>query len=122
MDIRRVTRSEAVEEAGHLFDAAPQRFADEGCHLLVAYVDGFPAGMVTGVEMTHPGKGTEMFLYELSVDDRFRGRGIGRSLVTALARLARERGCQGLWTATGEDDRPADDEDQAVHTWEFGRP
>ena len=27
-----------------------------------------PVGMVTGVETTHPDKGTEMFLYELSVD------------------------------------------------------
>ncbi|MFG1947465.1 GNAT family N-acetyltransferase [Nonomuraea sp. NPDC048826] len=135
MDIRRVTRFEAVEAAGHLFDAAPDRaatdkfLAEEGHHLLIAYVDGTPAGMVTGVEMSHPDKGTEMFLYELGVDDRFRQQGIGRALVAALARLARERGCHGLWTATGEDDKPAQatyesaggapEWDQVVYTWEF---
>jgi ribosomal protein S18 acetylase RimI-like enzyme len=45
--------------------------------------------MVTGVEMTHPDKGTEMFLYELGVADEHQGRGIGRALVSALADLAR---------------------------------
>jgi hypothetical protein len=29
--------------------------------------DDVDVGFVTGVEMTHPDKGTEMFLYELSV-------------------------------------------------------
>jgi ribosomal protein S18 acetylase RimI-like enzyme len=70
-------------------------------------VDDVPAGMVTGVEMTHPDKGTEMFLYELGVDDAFRGRGIGRALVSALVDLARERACYGVWTITEEDNAAA---------------
>lgn len=49
--------------------------ASEGHNLLIAYVNDEPAGMVTGVEMTHQDKGTEMFLYELGVDAGFRGRG-----------------------------------------------
>jgi ribosomal protein S18 acetylase RimI-like enzyme len=53
--------------------------------LLIGYVDGVPAGMITGVEMTHPDKGTEMFLFELGVGVSFRGRGIGQGLVSALA-------------------------------------
>ena len=113
MEIRRITQIEAVRAAGHLFDDAPrqgatERFlADERHHLLIAYVDDVPAGMVTGVEMTHPDKGTEMFLYELGVDESFRGRGAGRALVSALADLARERGCYGVWTITGEDNAAA---------------
>ncbi len=109
VEIRRVTRSEAVRAAGQLFDAAPrpqatERFlADERHHLLIAYLDGVPAGMVTGVEMTHPDKGTEMFLYEMGVAESFRRRGIGQALVSALADLARERGCYGMWVITGED-------------------
>ncbi|MCQ4045115.1 GNAT family N-acetyltransferase [Streptantibioticus rubrisoli] len=84
MEIRRITEVEAVKDAGLLFDAPPlleatERFlADERHHLLIAYVDDVPAGMVTGVEMTHPDKGTEMFLYELGVEESFRGRGVGR--------------------------------------------
>ncbi|KOU52635.1 GNAT family N-acetyltransferase [Streptomyces sp. WM6378] len=135
MEIRRITRVEAVHGAGHLFDVSPlpeatERFlADERHHLLIAYVDGVPAGMVTGVEMTHPDKGTEMFLYELGVDESFRGRGVGRSLTSALADLARQRNCYGMWTVTAEDNTAArttyrraggiPEEEQVVLVWAF---
>ncbi len=113
MDIRRITRAEDVKDAGRLFDEPPrpeatERFlADERHHLLIAYVDGVPAGMVTGVEMTHPDKGTEMFLYELGVDESFRRRGVGRALTSALADLARELDCYGMWVITDEDNAAA---------------
>ena len=53
--------------ASHLFDGpaepATARFlADERRHLFVAYEGGRPVGFVSGVEMTHPDKGTEMLL------------------------------------------------------------
>ena len=90
-----------------LFDAPPTeawtaRFlASDGHHLLVALDDDHDLiGYVTGVETTHPDKGTEMFLYELSVDADHRNRGVGRRLVAALADLARDRGCYGMWVAT----------------------
>ena len=106
MEVRRINRFEDVEAAGHLFDGAPRQeatrrfLADERHHLLIAYVEGAPVGMVTGVEMTHPDKGTEMFLYELGVDESYQGRGIGRELTSALARVARERECYGMWVVT----------------------
>lgn len=65
MEIRRITHAKEVTAAGHLFDDPPQPvatekfLADQRHHLLVAYVDEAPAGTVTGVEMTHPDKGTE---------------------------------------------------------------
>ena len=55
---------EAVAAAQHLFDGparadATARFLGEpGSQLLVGYVDGEPAGFVSGVEVTHPDKGT----------------------------------------------------------------
>jgi aminoglycoside 3-N-acetyltransferase I len=71
----------AVLAAGALFDAPPrpaatQRFlADPTHHLLIAYdAGGAPVGFVTGVETTHPDKGTET--------------------------LARQRGCYGMWVGT----------------------
>ncbi|MEV0679801.1 GNAT family N-acetyltransferase [Actinosynnema sp. NPDC050436] len=113
MEIRRVTSYDDVVAVGHLFDeppreAAGRRFlAEAGNHLLVAYADGRPAGFVTGVETTHPDKGTEMFVYELGVEDEFQRRGIGTALVEALLLLARERGCFGAFTATEPDNAAA---------------
>jgi ribosomal protein S18 acetylase RimI-like enzyme len=95
-----------VFDAAHLFDHPPDpsatsRFlASPGHHLLVAYEDGDPAGFVSGVEMTHPDKGTEMFVYELGVDERHQRQGIGRALLEGLAEVARQRGCYGMWTLT----------------------
>jgi ribosomal protein S18 acetylase RimI-like enzyme len=136
MQIRRITDADAVHAAGHLFDTAPTdeataRFlAEAGHHLLIAYADDEPAGMVTGVELTHPDKGTEMFLYELGVEERFQRRGIGRALVEALAEVARERGCYGMWVLTDDDNRAAlttyeraggerDGAGQTMLTWSF---
>jgi ribosomal protein S18 acetylase RimI-like enzyme len=113
VDIRRIVSVDAIEAAGNLFDARPRRAAAErfvseaSHHLLVAYLDEVPAGMVSGVEMTHPDKGTEMFLYELGVDETFQGRRVGQALVSALASLARDRGCYGMWVLTDADNAAA---------------
>ena len=69
--------------------------------------DDRPIGFVSGVETTHPDKGTEMFLYELSVAPERRNQGVGRSLVGALADLARDRGCYGMWVGTEPDNAAA---------------
>jgi ribosomal protein S18 acetylase RimI-like enzyme len=112
-DVRRISDAASVHAAAELFDEPPladatDRFLREpGHHLLLAYDDsGAPVGMVTGVELTHPDKGTEMFLYELGVDEAHRNEGVGRALAGALAELARERGCYGMWVLT-DDDNPA---------------
>jgi ribosomal protein S18 acetylase RimI-like enzyme len=103
----------AIERARDLFDAAPssaatRRFLDSSDHhLLLAYRDEQPVGFVTGVELTHPDKGTEMFLYELGVAEEARHQGIGTALAKALADLARERGCRGMWVLTDEDNAAA---------------
>ena len=102
-----------VAAASHLFDGparpdATARFlAEDGHHLLIAYEDGAAVGFVSGVEVTHPDKGTEMFLYELAVDEPFRRRGIGRGLVERLAALARAAGCYGMWVLTDDDNEAA---------------
>lgn len=100
---------EAVDSISYLFDgesqtAATARFLNApGHHLLVAYDDTTAVGFVTGVEMTHPDKGTEMFLYELGVDEGARNRGVGTALVAALADRARSAGCYGMWVLTEQD-------------------
>ena len=115
MEIRRIAPSEheAVVDASPLFDSpvvAPtaRRFLNaEGHVLFVAFADGTPVGFVSGVEMTHPDKGTEMFLYELAVADDSRREGIGSALVAVLRDFARERGCYDMWVLTDADNSAA---------------
>ena len=135
MRIERAASADAVAAVQPLFDRelrpeAVERFlADPTHHLLAAYSGEAAAGFVSGVEMTHPDKGTEMFLYELAVEEASRNRGIGRALVRALADLARERGCYGMWVLTDDDNVAAlvtyggagavREGPQAMLTWTF---
>jgi [ribosomal protein S18]-alanine N-acetyltransferase len=102
-----------VLAAQHLFDGparpdATRRFLDSADHhLLLALDSGTPIGFVSGVEVTHPDKGTEMFLYELGVDEPFRRRGIGKQLVNALSQLAIDHGCYGMWVGVDASDNAA---------------
>lgn len=112
--------ADQVRRAAALFDHpvrddATERFLNSpDHHLLLAFEGEEPVGMITGVELTHPDKGVEMFLYELGVDEGHRNQGIGRALVAALAALAREHGCYGMWVLT-DDENPA-----AVRTYIAG--
>ncbi len=92
-----------MQAAHQLFDSTPQDswttqfLQKDGHHLLIAEIDGRPAGFVTGVEVAHPDKALEMMLYELGVDEDYRRRGVGRALVRGLVAVAREAGCVGMW-------------------------
>jgi ribosomal protein S18 acetylase RimI-like enzyme len=137
MDIRVLRPGDdgLVAAASHLFDGparpdATARFlAEDGHHLLIAYEEPRAVGFVSGVEVTHPDKGTEMFLYELAVEEPFRRRGIGRALVERLAAVARDAGCYGMWVITDEDNEAAratyegtgsvSETQQVVEVWSF---
>ena len=110
MRIARVTDAAEVHRAADLFDSPPLRdatdrfLADPAHHLLFAYDDTDRAiGMISGVETTHPDKGTEMFLYELGVGPGARLQGVATALVRELAELARANGCYGMWVGTEPD-------------------
>ncbi|MFG3345475.1 GNAT family N-acetyltransferase [Streptomyces sp. NPDC048018] len=137
MEIRRATTVAELMAAGHLYDAPPREewaagfLAASGHVLLIAYTaDGFPAGFVSGIEMRHPDKGVEMCLYELSVDEGHRRRGVGRALTEALAAEARRRGCYGMWVPVDTDNEAAlrtygaagaaDEGVFAMRGWTFG--
>ena len=114
MRIERVVDVAEVLRAADLFDAPPVPAATErflgrpGHHLLFAYDDaGVAVGMISGVEMTHPDKGTEMFIYELGVAPAVRQRGVATELVRALAGVARANGCYGMWVGTETDNAAA---------------
>jgi ribosomal protein S18 acetylase RimI-like enzyme len=116
LELRRLGRGEEadVQAAEKLFDdpvdldGTRSFLADDGNVLLIAYVDGDPAGFVTGTELAHPDKAQpELFLNELGVDEAYRGRGIGRRLVAELWQLAQARRCRGMWVLTDDDNEAA---------------
>jgi ribosomal-protein-alanine N-acetyltransferase len=103
-----------VAAADRLFDYSvthegARRFLErEGNHLVIAFVDGAPAGFVSGTEILHPDRqDPELFLNELGVDAAFRGRGIGRALVDKLWEIARGRDCRGMWVLTDDENEAA---------------
>lgn len=138
--IRRLGPQDAalVLAAEELFDRPPtvadtERFlAEPGHHLLAAFDGERVVGFVSGVETTHPDKGTEMLLYELSVAAGARGHGTGAALVRALADLARSRGCYGMWVLTDEGNVAArrtyaaaggrEERRQLMIAWDLGTP
>jgi ribosomal protein S18 acetylase RimI-like enzyme len=115
MEIRRLTPGDQglVLAAAHLFDDPPLPEATDtflglpGHHLLFAFDGGETIGFISSMELTHPDKGTEMFLYELGVDEAHRRQGVGTALVDALAAVAAERGCYGMFVLTEAENEAA---------------
>lgn len=98
----------------HLFDhpvtlAGAADFLDRPGHLilLARQPGGAGIGFVSGVDMRHPDKPPEMFVYELGVDEGWRRRGVASALLVALRDEAVRRGCRGMWTGADADNGAA---------------
>jgi GNAT superfamily N-acetyltransferase len=64
--------------------------------VLLAYWDQEPAGYALFFDFYSTWRGRQMFLEDLFVRERFRGRKIGKSLLATVARMAKSEGCHGL--------------------------
>ena len=103
-----------------------------GHHLFLAFSAGEVVGFVSGIEVAHPDKATEMLLYELGVNAPFRRRGIGTALVAALRDHAAASGCRGMWVpvdrgspgavATYRAAGAGPPEEGAMLSWMFDQP
>jgi len=71
-------------------------------HLLVAEIDGEPAGFTSATEILHPDKPPELFLNEIGVVDHLRRRGAAHAMLRELGSLGRELGCATIWVLTDE--------------------
>jgi N-acetylglutamate synthase-like GNAT family acetyltransferase len=90
--------------------------------LLVAEADGEKAGLAAlHVSLALEYEGDAGKLSALVVDERFRGRGIGRALVAAIEAEARARGCVLLFLTTAERRGDAHEFYRAVGFEETGR-
>ncbi|WP_139978628.1 GNAT family N-acetyltransferase [Nocardioides litoris] len=138
--IRLAVTPEDVEAAAHLFeydlrpDAVRRFLGDGGHHLVLAWLDGTPVGMITVIELTYPDRGTEMFIYDMRVDDDHRGSGIAHAMLDSLESLAHDTLCEGVWVVTGTGDKNAgaratfasrgaeEDRDRVRYSWRTGAP
>jgi len=89
-------------------DGAARFLENDRNHLLVAFEDGEPVGMLLAHELDRRhGDEKKMFLYEIDVREDKRRQGVGRALMDRLAELCRERGYHRAWVLTDEGNPPA---------------
>ncbi len=69
--------------------------------VLVAETGAEVAGFCSVAVREHWASGADAYIGELVVDKRHEGRGVGRALVDAATRWARQRGLTGLTLETG---------------------
>lgn len=111
--IRLAVTPEDVHAAAHLFErdlnpSAVRRFlGDSSHHLILAWDGDRPIGMVVVIEMTYPDRDTEMFLYDMRVEDGQQGRGIAHAMLDRLEALAVDTVCSAVWVVTGTGDKNA---------------
>ena len=111
--LRLVRRLAEAQDAAHEMTATTDDLRRDGfgsapCFeaLLAETDDGSPIGLALYyfTYSTWAGR-AKLYVEDLFVDPAFRGCGLGRRLMTALARIALDRGCVGLDLAVKGDNR-----------------
>ena len=91
-------------------DAAPQAelLADERTIFLVAFDGDDPIGFLLAYELLRRrGDPSQLFVYEVGVDEGRRRQGVATALFRELARFARERGIRSGFVLTNESNEAA---------------
>jgi ribosomal protein S18 acetylase RimI-like enzyme len=107
--VRRLLPGEelAVLHAAYLFDEAPDLsavrtyLADDRNIFFFAFEGSNAVGFLRGTELRQiTSRRRQMFLYEISVDETFRRKGVGSSLVKMLLQDCRDRGFEEVFVFT----------------------
>jgi GNAT superfamily N-acetyltransferase len=87
----------------------PDSTASRCFECLIAEVDGAAAGFALFFPIYSTWQGGSLYLEDLFVRPEFRGHGIGKALLSRVARIAADRGCARLQWAVLEWNQPAID-------------
>lgn len=116
----RVERVRAI--SADLLDRVNRRFPDHGWEaasaahfcaddanvLLVAYRDDLPCGLLIAYRLRClDERRAQLFIDEVDVHADSQRRGIGRAMLTAILRIAREMGAGEAWVQTHASNEPA---------------
>ena len=89
-------------------ELSAQFLADPRHHLAVALDNARRVvGMASAVDYVHPDKPVDLLILEVGVAPPCQRMGIGRQLMQALLKMAREMGCRQAWVGTETDNEPA---------------
>ena len=83
------------------FDEPDAFLRDSHSFALGAHANGAPVGLAWGVQMRSPSGRLTTYLHELDVQENWRRRGVGSTLVTEAMNLARVQGSTRFWLSTG---------------------
>ncbi len=77
-------------------------------HVIVALKDGELIGGLTAYEMQmFKRETTEMFLYEIEVSEKYRRKGVGKTLIEFLKQICIEKGFVEMFVGTEKDNVPS---------------
>ena len=106
--------AEQLLEASTLFDhpldrvAVARYLAGPANHVWLAYRGSRPVGFLRGTELLQvETRAPQFFLYEISVAEEHRRKGVGRDLVRAMIRFIRRRGHAEAFVFTSPSNRAA---------------
>jgi len=88
-------------------DLTAEFLRDPRHHLAVAVDDSQVVGIASAVHYIHPDKLPELWINEIAVASSYRGRGIGKRLMTALFELGRTLGCAAAWALAEDENEDA---------------
>jgi len=108
-EYEREPQSARLTEAELVRDGFPANGETPFFECLIAEEDGEPAGFALFFPVYSTWRGRAMHLEDLFVRPRFRGRGIGKSLLTHVAARSVERGCVLLFWHVLDWNQPAID-------------
>ena len=98
-----------IGEAELARDGFPDNGGERYFECLIAEDDGQPAGFALFFPIYSTWRGRCLHLEDLFVRPQFRGRGIGKALLTRVAALAQERGCRLIFWHVLDWNQPAID-------------